>query len=103
VLTGRWPDIAAVREEGVDGAAPVDAQHASTSRLENPHSTRVSHTAHAHYLLGSKKRTKEQGVIRARLTLHPAISDFLTGRIREDPSEELWNYVRANMCRAPQS
>jgi hypothetical protein len=32
-------------EEGVDGAAPVDAQNASTSRLENPHTTRVSHTA----------------------------------------------------------
>ena len=32
----------------------------------------------------------------ARLTLGPAIYDFLTGRIREDPSEGLRNYVRAN-------
>src|SRR6266571_3898029 len=32
----------------------------------------------------------------ARLTLGPAIYDFLTGRIREDPSEGLSNYVRAN-------
>ncbi len=30
-------------EEGVDGGAPVDAQNAPTSRLENPHRTRVSH------------------------------------------------------------
>jgi hypothetical protein len=32
----------------------------------------------------------------ARLTLRPAISDFLTGRIREDRSEGLRNYARAN-------
>ena len=83
-------------EEGVDGAAPVDAQNASTSRLENPHRTRVSHTAHAHYFLGSKKKTKDRDVTRARLTLHPGIINFLTGRIREDPSEELWNYVSTN-------
>ena len=40
----------------------------------------------------------------ARLTLGPAIYDFLTGRIREDPSEGLLNYVRANrgsILRAP--
>ncbi len=80
----------------MDGAAPVDAQNASTSRLENPHRTRVSHTAHAHYFLGSKKKTKDTDVTRARLTLHPRINNFLTGRIREDPSEELWNYVSAN-------
>jgi integrase/recombinase XerD len=35
----------------------------------------------------------------ARLTLGPAIYDFLTGRIREDPSEGLRNYVRANTRR----
>jgi len=82
--------------------APVDAQNASTSRLENPHRTRVSHTAHAHYFLGLKKKTKDTGVIRARLTLHPGISDFLTGRIREDQSEGLRNYVRANTREAAQ-
>jgi hypothetical protein len=32
----------------------------------------------------------------ARLTLRPAIDSFLTGRIREDRSEGLRNYVRAN-------
>ncbi len=80
----------------MDGAAPVDAQNASTSRLENPHRTRVSHTAHAHYFWGSKKKTKDTDVTRARLTLHPGISHSLTGRIREDLSEELWNYVSAN-------
>ena len=53
-------------------------------------------TVHAHYFLGSKKKTKDTDVTRVRLTLHPGISNFLTGRIREDPSEELWNYVSTN-------
>ena len=64
----------------------VDAFCASTRRG----------TVHAHYVLGSKKKTKDTDVTRVRLTLHPGISNFLTGRIREDPSEELWNYVSTN-------
>ena len=45
-------------EEGMDGVASVDAQNASTSRLENPHSTRVSHTAHAHYFLRGEEENQ---------------------------------------------
>jgi hypothetical protein len=52
------------REEGVDGAAPVDAQNAPTSRLENPPRTRVSHTAHTQHFSCQKKRkiTDKNGV-----------------------------------------
>ena len=80
----------------MDGVAPVDAQHASTRRLENPHSTRVSHTAHAHYFLGRQKKIKDHDVSRTRLALRPGISHSLTGRLREDLSDGLRNYVRAN-------
>ena len=84
------------REEGMDGVAPVDAQNASTSRLENPHSTRVSHTAHTHYFFARKKKIKDNDVSRTRLALRPGISNSLTGRLREDLSDGLRNYVRAN-------
>jgi hypothetical protein len=87
------------REEGVDGVAPVDAQNASTSRLENPHSTRVSHTAHSHHFLGRKKKIKDNNLSRTRLAIRPGVSNFLTGRLREDLSEGLRNYLRANRAR----
>ena len=80
----------------MDGVAPVDAQNASTSRLENPHSTRVSHTAHAHHLSGRKQKIKDHDLRRTRLDMRPGISYSLTGRLREDLSEGLRNYLRAN-------
>jgi len=46
----------------MDGVAPVDAQNAPTSRLENPHRTRVSHTAHAHHFFGRKKENKDKKI-----------------------------------------
>jgi len=82
----------------MDGVAPVDAQNASTSRLENPHSTRVSHTAHAHHFFGRKKDNKDNDLRRTRLAMGPGISNSLTGRLQEDLSEGLWNYLRANTC-----
>jgi len=88
------------REEGMDGVAPVDAQNASTSRLENPHRTRVSHTAHAHHFFGRKKENKDNDLRRTRLAMGPGISHSLTGRLQEDLSEGLWNYLRANTSAA---
>jgi len=38
--------------------APVDAQNAPTSRLENPPRTRVSHTAHTQHFSCQKKKRK---------------------------------------------
>ena len=83
------------REEGVDGVAPVDAQNASTSRLENPHRTRVSHTAHAQHFW-TEEENQDNDVSRTRLALRPGISNSLTGQLREDLSEGLRNYVSAN-------
>ena len=77
----------------------MDAQNASTRRLENPHRTRVSHTAHAHYFFGRKKNIKDNDVSRTRLAMRPGIGNSLTGRLREDLSEGLRNYVRANTGR----
>lgn len=87
----------------MDGVAPVDAQNASTSRLENPHRTRVSHTAHTHHFLERNKNIKDNDLRRTRLEMRPGISNSLTGRLREDLSEGLRNYLRANtqVCTAP--
>ena len=46
---------------------------------------------------GRQKKGKDHDVSRTRLALRPGISNSLTGRFREDLSEGLWNYVRANM------
>ena len=43
-----------------------------------------------------RPRSQHDFTPRARLTLRPAIRQFLTGRIREDRSEGLRIYVRAN-------
>ena len=84
----------------MDGVAPVDAQNTSTSRLENPHGTRVSHTAHAHHVVGRKKTINDNDRSRTRLAMCPGIRSSLTGRLREDLSEGLRNYLRANISRA---
>ncbi len=53
------------------------------------------------YFFGRKKKIKDNDVSRTRLALRPGISNSLTGRLREDLSDGLRNYVRANTVLSP--
>ncbi len=42
------------------------------------------------------KKINDTDLSRTRLAMRPGISKSLTGRLKEDLSEGLWNYLRAN-------
>jgi hypothetical protein len=65
----------------VDGVAPVDAQNAPTSRLENPHRTRVSHNRpHPGTLLVRRQRKiKDQNDVTSTVQIYA-----ISGERRQD-------------------